>query len=431
MSRKMNFGSRLARRLLGLSLLIGGVTAPASAGDQWTVTNLHSPPGAYESFAYGVCGGQQAGTTLSDMLHASLWSGSAASWVNLTPAGASSSAAFGISSGNGGAQQVVGSALVGSTNHASLWTDSAASWVDLNPAGATESEAFGVGGGQQVGYAYLPTQGTRAILWSGTAASWVNLHPSYHSVSQAFGISDDGQQQVGWADTEACLWNGSAESWVELHPAEAVYVSKAVAASGGQQVGSTFMGDSFHASLWTGSAESWVDLQPAGDYESFAYGVWCDGKSGYQVGKVTVAGKDHASLWSGTAESWIDLHAFLPTEFDSSVAQSIWRDDCFTYIAGYGHNTQTGFNEALLWTQANSAPSGGVCLGDVVNSTTFQPPSDGVVDGADLAYLLGDWGANSCSPADFVTSATFQPPPDGMVDGADLAGLLGAWGACD
>jgi hypothetical protein len=29
-----------------------------------------------------------------------------------------------------------------------------------------------------------------------------------------------------------------------------------------------------------------------------------------------------------------------------------------------------------------------------------------------------------------VTSRTFAPPPDGVVDAADLAVLLGAWGAC-
>jgi hypothetical protein len=46
---------------------------------------------------------------------------------------------------------------------------------------------------------------------------------------------------------------------------------------------------------------------------------------------------------------------------------------------------------------------------------------DCIVDGADLASLLGAWGANS-SPADFDDS--------GSVDGADLAALLGSWGVC-
>lgn len=70
------------------------------------------------------------------------------------------------------------------------------------------------------------------------------------------------------------------------------------------------------------------------------------------------------------------------------------------------------------------------CATDIVSSVTFMPPPDGIVDGADLAYLLGEWGVNPGSLADFVTSATFMPPPDGIVDGADLAILLGDWGPC-
>lgn len=72
-----------------------------------------------------------------------------------------------------------------------------------------------------------------------------------------------------------------------------------------------------------------------------------------------------------------------------------------------------------------------LCPADFVTNATFQPPGDGQVDGADLAYLLGDWGINPGSLADIVTNATFQPPPDGVVDGADLAVLLGAWGPCE
>jgi len=43
---------------------------------------------------------------------------------------------------------------------------------------------------------------------------------------------------------------------------------------------------------------------------------------------------------------------------------------------------------------------------------------DGVVDGADLGLLLGQWGTDG--PADLNN--------DGVVDGADLGLLLGAWG---
>ncbi len=71
------------------------------------------------------------------------------------------------------------------------------------------------------------------------------------------------------------------------------------------------------------------------------------------------------------------------------------------------------------------------CAGDTVNNVTFQPPGDGVIDGADLAYVLGAWGNNPGSTADMVSNVTFQPPGDGVVDGADLAYMLGHWGTCD
>ena len=58
-----------------------------------------------------------------------------------------------------------------------------------------------------------------------------------------------------------------------------------------------------------------------------------------------------ASLWSGTAASWVDLHAFLPAGFSESYARGISSDGVNTYISGYGYNTLTSRNEALLWTR--------------------------------------------------------------------------------
>jgi len=62
--------------------------------------------------------------------------------------------------------------------------------VNLHPAGATYSEAWGVSGGQQVGEA-----DGHAGLWSGTAGSWVDLHallPAgvyYESSAQSVDVS--------------------------------------------------------------------------------------------------------------------------------------------------------------------------------------------------------------------------------------------------
>lgn len=66
--------------------------------------------------------------------------------------------------------------------------------------------------------------------------------------------------------------------------------------------------------------------------------------------------------------------------------------------------------------QADAATTVCDCPADVV--------FDGVVNGADLALVLGNWG---------VASDPLQPSDangDGLVDGTDLAIVLGSWGSC-
>jgi hypothetical protein len=61
-------------------------------------------------------------------------------------------------------------------------------------------------------------------------------------------------------------------------------------------------------------------------------------------------------------------------------------------------------------------PTCGPCAGDVTGN--------GVVDGVDLAAMLGAWGTDG--QGEFDTDVN----DDGIVDGADLALLLGSWGSC-
>ena len=68
--------------------------------------------------------------------------------------------------------------------------------------------------------------------------------------------------------------------------------------------------------------------------------------------------------------------------------------------------------EAIAWVEQHLI--GSACLGDL--------DGDGTVGGADLATLLGGWGACPGCPGDL--------DGDGSVGGADLAVLLGAWGPC-
>lgn len=134
-SRESREGEREMKRILLSSaaclFFVAALYTPAFAG--WTVTYLN-PSGASGSLAYGVSGGQQVGWAKfgSESTHPSLWTGTAASYVDL----GQYSIAFAVSGG-----QQVGDAIVGGNSHASLWTGTAASWVDLNPSGATSSAA--------------------------------------------------------------------------------------------------------------------------------------------------------------------------------------------------------------------------------------------------------------------------------------------------
>ena len=142
-----------------------------------------------------------------------------------------------------------------------------------------------------------------------------------------------------------------------LHPAGANR-SVAYGASGVNQVGRAAVGGFNRASLWSGTAASWVNLHPGGATYSIAHSAL----GAFQVGRADVGGIFRASLWSGTAASWVDLHAFVPSSFSSSSATGITTDGINYYISGYGFNSSTGRNEALLWTQPVPEPGPLVAL---------------------------------------------------------------------
>lgn len=350
---------RTARPTSSQVLCLSALALTASnASAQFTVVNLH-PTGASESSAWGGSGGQQVGNSVVGATRiASIWSGDAASHQQLPSPGFTNSAAYGA-----WGDSQVGYIGNGSTVYrAALWNGPANPVIDLH-AGGTYSVASAVHGNQQVG-TVLSGSTERASIWTGSAASWQSVHPAaFASSSSLSGTSGDQQVgQVRLLDTgaiHASLWTGNAASWVDLNPDEA---SESVCngVSGGQQVGFARVdggiGSDLHASLWSGTADSWIDLHPdlgPDNGSSEAYGVF----GGQQVGMMSVGFFSHASLWSGSADSWVDLHTFLPAEFLTSTARSIWRDGGFTYIAGSGYNTLTNHEEALLWAQPVPAPA--------------------------------------------------------------------------
>src|SRR5437763_1595292 len=121
----------------GVWLFVAGL---AEAGPvQYHLIDL-TPPGPNYAAASGISsGGQVVGVNYAG---AALWNGPS-NMVNL-----GASAAFGTD----GIQQV-GTDL-NSTNHAVLWTGTAASRIDLNPPGWFSSIGLSVANGQQVGYGH-------------------------------------------------------------------------------------------------------------------------------------------------------------------------------------------------------------------------------------------------------------------------------------
>src|SRR5215831_2976269 len=83
---------------LALPVCVALGTAHAARAD-WTFSILQ-PAGATRSIGYGADGGSQGGhAKYSDFQHAALWSGSAGSFVDLSPSGSANSYVLGMGGG--------------------------------------------------------------------------------------------------------------------------------------------------------------------------------------------------------------------------------------------------------------------------------------------------------------------------------------------
>jgi hypothetical protein len=280
----------------GITHQFPGGCAALWSGTAASWVNLH-PNGYNSSWAIAVCDGRQVGYTVYFVHHAALWSGTASSHVDLHPTGFWSSEALAVSGDRQG-----GCAIRTSSEryeyHAMMWSGSAASAVDLSPTGFPSSVVTSMADNQQAGYAWSgdSRQLTQAMLWAGSAVSAVSLHPDGYRGSEILGT--DGTQQVGEADEHAMLWTGTAASAIDLHVSD-WDITRASAVAGGQQVGFGYSSATGfkHALLWEGSAASAVDLHqyvPAEFTQSWANGI---DEQGRIVGTVFKYSQWHAAMW--------------------------------------------------------------------------------------------------------------------------------------
>jgi hypothetical protein len=244
---------------------------------------------------------------------------------------------------------------VGAVNsRAYLWTGSAASAIDLHPAGATTSVARCIDGEYQAGYAAFGGQ-TRAALWNNTAQSFVDLHPAGYdnsSVTSIMGTSQGGYTVTASGRQSAALWSMTAQSHVDLDPGLEGSIVKGV--DDGVQVGTVTMSTGLpHASLWQGTAGSWTDIHPPYCAQSHLTAT----SGGQHVGSVSYGRVGYGYI--GRAFYWnddgsrLDLHCFLSSAYITSHALGIWVDGDTTYIVGWAMHEATSRQHAVMWVRQN------------------------------------------------------------------------------
>jgi hypothetical protein len=186
-------------------------------GSAASAVSLH-PAGALYSRASGVADGLQGGyvryATGNQAKWASLWAGAAQSISILHPGSAFiQSEILGTAPG----QQVGWAEHTGQAEHAAMWTGSAASYVDLNPPGAGLSFLYGTCGSAQVGYANLAGN-NGAGIWFGTPDSFISLAaflPAGYYQSVATCVAEaNGTYYVGGYATSSATHNDEAFMWV-------------------------------------------------------------------------------------------------------------------------------------------------------------------------------------------------------------------------
>jgi len=164
---------------------VGTVTTDDDVGNYYSRATVWGPPSYYgalihpagvsNSFLSAVSDGRQFGSIHTPypgpQVHAAMWSGTAASFIDMNPPGHSTSGIAGAGDG-----QAVGSVDGYTVSHAALWGYGPDSFQDLHPAGAASSSLLDCQEGLQVGTASIGGQ-THAGIWSGTAEGFFDLHP--------------------------------------------------------------------------------------------------------------------------------------------------------------------------------------------------------------------------------------------------------------
>lgn len=286
--------------------------------------SLHRPD-LVRSHVYSAGENQQVGWgTLGDTFrNPLLWSGIAASMVDLLPPGGfwEQGDATGTSQG----RQVGWLGSVTGLRHAALWSGSAESFVDIHPAGFRSSEAHAVRRAMAVGFANTNINFDRqAGWWDLGTGSYTYLHPrgARYSVADATdGRSQGGAYAIGFGGLRACLWHGTSASFTNLHPGWAVESAvrgMGIDSQGRQvQVGEVINNATrdMHAAVWFGSVESYASLNPPGCRDAIIYATTGDIHVGTFIPRRGQSGWTPIVWFGNDPARFINLAPYLGPDF--------------------------------------------------------------------------------------------------------------------
>lgn len=360
---------------------------------------LNAPPGTDipSASTLNAISGQQVVGFGRDTGHnqAILWTSSGTP-IELKPAssysdtvGNAAGGSLQVGYGSGAITGVNRDASTGFNINALVWSGSAASVVNIHPTNLgsiVQSGATATDGTHIVGYGMLADNTDHALLWNSATNSAIDLHPNlsgpFGSFFASIAYATDGSHQVGKAFnsgvSHAILWSNTAASAVDLHPSQLTFFagsttnSTALALSGSQQagfgLGSANGNPSSHALIWAGTKASAIDLHPGGSYVS-SVAMATNGTQQAGYGTVSVNGNliNHAMMWNGSAASALDLQGLLPSGpgFVDSIAYAINASGDVSGIA----DDHLGLQHQVLWIAAPHSATASVAGGSNASAT--------------------------------------------------------------
>ena len=200
-------------RICGYSISEEGSPTAVASGQRWpSPTNWlgpYMPPGALHSNIGAVDGNAWYGSATYSSTSTRAFALINNAFMNLHPTGVTGGSAV-SGAGDG---QVVGNVA----GRAALWTGSANSRINLTPAGATGSEVNETQAGFQVGSVMFGTT-WHAVLWAGNSNAWVDLHsslPALYSSSYAsdLAIATDGTLTICGTAYNSVALRSEAVAW--------------------------------------------------------------------------------------------------------------------------------------------------------------------------------------------------------------------------